>query len=120
MDADAELDTAFGRKARIALDHSVLQLDGAADGLNDAAKLNEDAVARALDHAPVMHGDCRIDQIAPQRPQPRQCAVLVRTGESAISDHIRREYRREFPGLGHDAPSATGQISTEDCLGPAV
>src|ERR1700692_1273907 len=101
MDADAELDTALGRKARIALDHSVLQLDGAAHRVDHAAELNQRSVASALDYAPVMHGDCRIDQIAPQRPQPRQCAVLVRTGESAISDHIRREYRRELPGLGH-------------------
>ena len=47
------------------------------------------AVARALDDAPVMHGDRRIDEIAAQRPQPRQGAILVRAGQPAVADHIR-------------------------------
>ena len=46
MDADAELDAALGRKASIALDHAVLHLDGAANGINDASKLNEDCRRR--------------------------------------------------------------------------
>ncbi len=62
---DAELDAALGRKASVALDHPVLHLDGAAHGVNHAAELNETAVASALDHAAVMHGDGGIDQIAP-------------------------------------------------------
>ena len=107
MDADAELDAALGRQAGVALDHAVLHLDGAAHGVDHAAELDKDAVAGALDHPPVMHGDGRIDQIAPERPQPRQCAILVGAGEPAVSDHIRRQDRREFPGLGHDVPSAT-------------
>ena len=107
MDADAELDAALGRKASIALDHAVLHLDGAAHGVDDAAELDEDAVAGALDHAAVMHGDGRIDQIAPERPQPRQCAILVGAGKPAVSDHIRRQYCREFPGLGHDSGNPT-------------
>ena len=65
------------------------------------------SVAGALHHAPVMHGDGRIDQIAPERPQPRQYAILVRAGKPAVPDHIRHQNRREFPGLGHDVPSAT-------------
>jgi hypothetical protein len=48
-----------------------------------------------------MHGDGRIDQIAPKRPQPRQCAILIGAGQPAISDHICRQDRRKFPGLGH-------------------
>jgi hypothetical protein len=55
MDADAELDAALRRKACIALDHSVLHLDGAAYGVNHAAELDEDAVAGTFDHAAVMH-----------------------------------------------------------------
>ena len=90
MNADAELDAALGRQAGVALDHAVLHLDGAAHGVDHAAELDEDAVAGALDHAAVMHGDGRIDQVAPQRPQPRQRAVLVGAGKPAVSDHIRR------------------------------
>ena len=75
------------------------------------------AVAGALDHAPVMHGDGRIDQIAAERPQPRQRAILVGAGEPAVSDHIGRQDRREFPGLGHDSPSASSQTSTKTRFG---
>jgi class 3 adenylate cyclase len=28
-------------------------------------------LAGALDHAAVMYGDCRVDEVAAQRPQPR-------------------------------------------------
>jgi hypothetical protein len=102
MNADAELDAALGRHAGVALDHAVLHFDGAAHGVNDAAELDQDAVAGALDHTAVMRGDGGIDQIAPQPPEPRQCAILVSAGKPAVSDYIRRQYRRKFPGLGHD------------------
>ena len=62
MDADTELDAPFGRQPGIALDHAVLHLDGAADGVDDATKLDEAAIACALHDAPVMHGDRRVDQ----------------------------------------------------------
>ena len=101
MDADAEFDAPLGRHAGIALDHAVLHLDGAAHGVDHAAELDEGSVAGALDYAPVVHGDGRVDQIAAQRPQPRQGAVLVRAGEPAVSDHVGRQNRREFPCLGH-------------------
>ena len=46
-----------------------------------------------------------IDQIAAQRPQPRQNAILVRAREPAIADHVRDQDRRNLPGLAHGAPS---------------
>ena len=107
MNADAKFDAALRRKAGVALDHAVLHFDGAAHGVDDAAELDEAAVAGALDDAPVMHGDGRIDQIAAQRPQPRQRAILVRAGEPAVADHVGDQDRREFPGFRHDVPPAT-------------
>ena len=110
MDADAKLDAALGH-AGVALDHGVLHFDRAAHGVDDAAELDERAVAGALDHAPVMHGDGRIDQVAAQRPQPRQGAILVGAGEPAVSDHIGGEDRREFPGFGHVAPPPQARLA---------
>ena len=101
---NSKLNAALGRKAGVALNHAVLHLDGAAHGVDDAAELNETSVAGALHHAPVMHGDGRIDQIAAERPEPRQCAILVRAGKPTVSNHIGRQDRREFPGLRHDLP----------------
>jgi hypothetical protein len=61
MNADSKLDAALGRQASVALDHAVLHLDGAADGIDHAAELNDDPVAGPLDDAAVMYGDGRID-----------------------------------------------------------
>ena len=80
MDADPEFDAAIGRQAGIALDHRILDLDGAAHRVDDAAELDERAVAGALDDASAMDGDGRIDEVAAQRSKPRQRAVLVGAG----------------------------------------
>ena len=94
-----------GGHARVALDHGVLHFDRAAHRVDDAAELDDAAVAGALDDAAVMHGDRGIDQIAAQRAQPRQGAIFVRAREPAIADHIRDQNRRNFPGFAHGAPS---------------
>jgi len=68
MNADAELDATLGRKPRIALDHAVLHLNGAADGIDHASELDENPISRAVDDTSVMQGDGGIDQIAAERP----------------------------------------------------
>ena len=65
----------------VALDHGVLNLDGAAHGVDDAAELDQGAVAAVLDDAALMDGDGRIDQVASERPQPRQNPILVGSGK---------------------------------------
>ena len=57
---------------------------------DNAAKLHQRAVARALDNAPVIYGDGGINQITPERSQPGQRSILVGTGELAKSDDIGR------------------------------
>ena len=54
MNADAEFDAALGRQAGVALDHAVLHFNRAAHRVDHAAKLDEAAVAGALDDASVM------------------------------------------------------------------
>ena len=112
MNADAELDAALGRQAGVALDEAVLHLDRAAHSVDHAAELDENAVAGALDDAPVMSGDGRVDQIAAQPAEARQGAVLVRAGEPAVADHVGDQDRRDLPGFGHGAPSRVMQNST--------
>ena len=69
------------------------------------------AVAGALHHAPVMDGDGRVDQIAAERPQPRQCPLLVGASKPAVSDHIRRQNCCELPGLDHGCPSPHARLA---------
>jgi hypothetical protein len=66
MDADAELDTSLSRHVGVVLDHAALHFDGAADGVDHAAKFGEEPIPGALDHAPFVNGDGRVDQIAAQ------------------------------------------------------
>ena len=101
VDADAEFDAALGRQAGVALDHAVLHFDRATHGVDDAAKLGENAVAGALDHPPVVHGDGGIDEVAAQRPQARQRAVFVGAGETAEADDVGGQDRRKFTRFAH-------------------
>ena len=80
MNADAKFDATFGRQARVAFDHGVLDFDGAAHGVDNAAELDERPVAGALNDAPIVHGDGGIDQIATQRAQPGQGSIFVCAG----------------------------------------
>ena len=96
VNADPKIDAAILRHARVALDHGVLHFDRATHGVDDAAEFDDRAVAGALDDPSVMHRDRRVDEIAAQRPQPRQDAILVRPGEPAITDHIRQRIAAIF------------------------
>jgi hypothetical protein len=77
MNADAKLDAALRRQARVTFGHAVLHLDRAAHGVDHAAELDEAAVPGSLDDAAVMQGDGRIDQVAAQRPKARKRPLLV-------------------------------------------
>ena len=61
-------------------------------GLDDAF------VAVALDDAAVMSGDGGIDQVAAQRAQSRQRAILVRAGEPAVADDVAASFRLSLMG----------------------
>ena len=125
MDADAESMRRPRRHAGVALDHAVLHLDGATHRVDDAAELDEAAVAGALDDAPVMRGDRRIDQIAAQRPEPRQRSLLVRPGEPAIADDIGDQDRSDLPRFRHgqrleDAAMLSRMTRPRSCVARAA
>jgi hypothetical protein len=56
------------------------------------------AVFGPLDHATVVYGGGGIDQIAPQRPQPRKGALFVGAGDSRLR---HRENGTEFTSPRH-------------------
>jgi hypothetical protein len=75
MDADPKFDALVKRDLGVALDHRHLDFNGAVHCVDDAPELDDAAVAGALDDPTVVHGDGRIDQVAAQRPEPRQNPV---------------------------------------------
>ena len=62
-----------------------------------------DAVAGALDDAPVMRGDGGVDEIAAQPPEARQGSVLVGSGKPRIADDVGHQDRRDFSRFAHGA-----------------
>ena len=54
MDADPELDATFRWQTSVTLQHAVLYLDCAANGVNHAAEFKEDAVAGPFDDTAMM------------------------------------------------------------------
>ena len=96
MDADAKDDAAVLGDAGIAFDHGVLNFDRARHGVDNAAKLDDRAVAGAPYIAPVVQGDSRVDQIAAQGAQPRQDAILVRAGKPGEADHVEHRIAASF------------------------
>jgi hypothetical protein len=83
MNADAELDSALGRQAGIALDHAVLHFDRATHSVDHGAELDEAAVAGTLNDAPVMGVDGGTDQIATQ-PRSRDSVRSSSTPASRL------------------------------------
>jgi hypothetical protein len=73
-------------KVKIAL---LAQLDRAAHRVYHAAKLDDDPVASPFDDAAVAGGDCWVDEVAAQRPEPGESSLLVRSREPALANHIR-------------------------------
>ena len=92
----AKFDALVGRDPSVALDHRPLDFNGAVHRVDDTPELDNCAIAGALDDAAVVHGDGRIDQVAAERPQPRQNPVLVGSGKPRIADDVGHQDRGEL------------------------
>ena len=96
MDADAKFDALVGRDPSVALDHRRLDFNGAAHRVDDAAELDDAAVAGALDDAAVMHGDgrdrsdrCGAPAAAPESgPRPLRRAANSRRRRTPRSPRV--------------------------------
>jgi hypothetical protein len=60
----------------------------------------------------MMGGNGRINEVAAEAPQSRKRPILVRPGESAVTDHIRNQDRCNLPRFRHGGPSGTEEDST--------
>ena len=90
IDADAQFDAALRGDIGVPLGHRLLHRDGAAHRIDDAGKLHQQAVAGGLGprarpgDAALVLGDLRVEELAPQRVEAFERALLVRP--------ISREY----------------------------
>ena len=92
MDANAKDDAAIPGHTGVALGHCVLDFDGAVDGVYDAPKFDDCAVAGPFDDPAAVHCDRRIDEITTKGAQASQNTILIRAGEAAVADdHVGGE-----------------------------
>ena len=88
IDADPQFETPFRRKRIVERARGLLHLDSAAERVDDAGKIRQQAVARRADDTPAMCGDQRIDGVS----QFAECPVrasLVHAHQPAEADDIR-------------------------------
>src|SRR5215469_17088667 len=91
VDPDAELDPPPLRSGRIALSHSPLHLDPAADRIHHTGEFREHSIAGSLDDAPAVLLDLRINQFPEMRSEPRVRAFLVCSHQARITGDISGE-----------------------------
>jgi hypothetical protein len=96
VDPDAELEALFSRKIGVALDHRLLPLDGAANRLDRAGKLDQQPITGGLDDPAVVPGDAGLDQFPPAGPQPGEGAFFVGTRQARIAGDVGRQDRDEL------------------------
>src|SRR5690348_84959 len=68
---------------------ALLNFDSAINGVDHASTVNDCTVAGSFDHATVMDGDSGIGEIAAKGSQTRQTAVLIRSRQPGVPDHVR-------------------------------
>ncbi|MCX8227880.1 MAG: hypothetical protein OTI35_17565, partial [Sulfitobacter sp.] len=101
VNAYTKLDTVIRRFICVSLGHDILNLDGAARGLNNTAKLDERAVASALHYAPAVCGNRRIDDIATQTSQTCEHFILICVSEATKTYDISNQNCCESPNFLH-------------------
>ena len=67
-----------------------------------------------------MHGEDRIDQVAPKGPEPSENSILVRASKPRVSGDIRYYDRRELAGLAHGANAEAGGFARRNGLSMAA
>jgi hypothetical protein len=59
-----------------------------------------------------MDGDGRINEVTPERPQPRESAIFVGAGKPAVANHVGRQNSSELSALWHESTLEPNQSST--------
>ncbi len=112
--SDGARDAAIGRNVRIALDHRVQNLDGAAHRVDHATKLNNSPVVGALHYASMVDGDRGVDQIASARSRAKvrsSSAPASRLNPTTSAANIAASFRVSVTGLlSQNGLNQTGPI----------
>jgi hypothetical protein len=92
MDADAEFDVPVLGDPGIALAHAMLDLKSAACRVEDAAELDQEAVAHHLEDAPAVLGDSRIEELTAMLAERFQGALFICLHQPAVANDVGSQY----------------------------
>jgi hypothetical protein len=106
VDADAEHQAAILGQRGIARALGTLDIDGTADGVDDAAELDQQAVAHGLDQSAVVLGNPRLEYVVEIGLESRARPLLVDLAEAAIAGDIGDHHGSE-PALHAPLPGRT-------------
>ena len=109
VDGDAETDPPFFRHVPGMLRHPPLDRDRAAHGIDDAVKLDQQAIAHSPHDPAPMRGDLRIDKVPADASERRQGAFLVNSHEPGIAEDVGAQDNGKpvlYPGIGHFAAAS--------------
>src|SRR5262249_27379823 len=119
IDPDAKPDVPVLGNPGIALLHAALYLDGAARRIEDAAELDQEAVAHHLEDAAVMLGDRWIEELAAVLLQGTHRPLLIGLHQPAVAHHIGCQYGGK-PTLNalfaHARPRTTERMTLYDTI----
>jgi hypothetical protein len=101
IDSHAKFDAALCRYCGVAYDHLALHLDRTAHRVDDAGKLDKQAIAGGCDDAAAMLTDLRIEELTAERLEAFERTLLVGTHQPRISRHIDGQDRGEAAAGGH-------------------
>lgn len=82
---------------RVEFRHTPLDGDGAADSIDDAGKLQQQAIAGDVGEPPAVVRDESVNQFVSMSPQRAQGVFLIDTGKARKADHICRGDCRQSP-----------------------
>jgi hypothetical protein len=91
--ADTKVDAPVAWDVCVAFDHSNLDFECAAHGIDDACKLHQRAVTGALDDPAAMTFDRRAHRCSLKGAQPLVRRLLVEFHEPGIADHVHDQNR---------------------------
>ena len=86
----------------------------AAQRVDDAGELDQEAVAGGLDDAALVLGDLRIEELAAQLLEAFERALLVCPHQPRIPRHIGGEDRGETTGRGHQVAGSVNHLVRQE------
>jgi hypothetical protein len=94
IQANAKLDPPFRGDSDVSLRHLPLNVDSAAYSVDNAGKLNKDAVSRRLDNAPAVFCDLGVDHCASVTLERGQRPFFIKAHQPRITRNIPRKNGR--------------------------